>query len=178
MHLLLTILFECRLDALVNNAAEGGIPPETPLTEQMRISFEVNCIGAAAVAEAFAPLMKKSTSTARVINVSSGAGSFGLLLSKEKPPGPDTPLMMQYRASKAALDMISSCHAIEYGKLGWKVFTYCPGFTVSNLGPYNKAEYGAKPTVEGARPMVAILNGDRDAEHGCFVNSEGGQHPW
>lgn len=46
------------------------------------------------------------------------------------------------------------------------------------MGKRNKAEFGAKPTVEGARPMVPILNGDKDSDHGEFLNSEGGKHPW
>ena len=86
--------------------------------------------------------------------------------------------MIHYQVSKAALNMLSACQAMEYGEQGWKVFTYAPGHTVSNLGPYNKAEYGAKPTADGARPMVGMLNGDRDAEHACFLDSQGGQHPW
>ena len=89
-------------------------------------------------------------------------------------------MRIPYKASKAALNMMSS---VEFAKLreaqeNIKIFIYCPGFTVSNLGPYNKSENGAQPAEDGARPMVAILNGQKDAEHGCYMNSEGKQHPW
>lgn len=65
----------------------------------------------------------------------------------------------------------------EYSEDGFKIFTYCPGFTVSNLGPYNNAESGAKPTSEAAAPIVKILLGERDAEHACFLHANG-QYPW
>jgi hypothetical protein len=73
--------------------------------------------------------------------------------------------------------MITACQAYEYGPLGWKVFNFCPGFTVSNLSAMNKAEHGAKPTSEGAKPMLRILAGERDAEHGGYLNADG-QWPW
>jgi hypothetical protein len=73
--------------------------------------------------------------------------------------------------------MITACQSVEYAEDGFKVFVYCPGFTVSNLGPYNKAEMGAKPTSEGAAPIVKILKGERDEEHGKFLHADG-QYPW
>lgn len=73
--------------------------------------------------------------------------------------------------------MVTACQAVEYGERGWKVFAYCPGFTVSNMSEYNKEEHGAKPTSEGARPMVGLLNGKRDGEHGSFVHGEG-RYAW
>jgi NAD(P)-dependent dehydrogenase (short-subunit alcohol dehydrogenase family) len=83
-----------------------------------------------------------------------------------------------YNASKSALSQVSACFKFHYQKDPARIFTYCPGFTESNLGTVNKVANGAKPTVEGARPMVPILNGEKDAEHGGFLNSDGGQHPW
>lgn len=75
--------------------------------------------------------------------------------------------------------MITACQAFEYSELGWKCFNFCPGHTVSNLGPFNKAEFGAKPTAEGARPMLAILAGERDAENAGFLNGlPEGKWPW
>ena len=53
------------------------------------------------------------------------------------------------------------------------MFAYFPGFVASNLGSHNKVENGAKPTVEGAIPIVKILDGDRDAEAGKFLHAEG-----
>lgn len=111
----------------------------------------------------------------RVINVSSGVGSITQRLNPDSATyGLNYP---QYRASKAGLNMVTACHAVELGKQGGKVFAFCPGFTVSGLGPMNNKESGAKPTSEGAKPMVGMLKGERDAEHGGFLH-EGGQYPW
>ena len=74
--------------------------------------------------------------------------------------------------------MVTACQAVDHGEAdGFKVFAFCPGFTVSNLSGMNKAENGAKPTSEGAAPIVRILEGERDKEHGGYLNA-GGQYPW
>jgi NAD(P)-dependent dehydrogenase (short-subunit alcohol dehydrogenase family) len=142
----------------------------------MNACFNTNAAGVAIMVEAFAPLLKKSTGTARIINVSSGAGSITLRLD------PNTPAInakvIHYRASKSALNMVTAEQAMEYGPLGWKLFSFCPGFTVSNLSHMNTAEMGAKPTSEGAAPMVDILNGMRDGEHGGYLKGEGQYPGW
>jgi hypothetical protein len=75
--------------------------------------------------------------------------------------------------------MVTACQAHEYSALGWKFFNFCPGFTESKLGPFNTVAQGAKPTREGARPMLAILAGERDAECGGFLNgTDGKSWPW
>jgi short-subunit dehydrogenase len=56
-------------------------------------------------------------------------------------------------------------------------FTVCPGFTVSNLGPQNNAEYGAKPTDEAVRPLLKIVERDRDEEAKEFLHADG-RCPW
>ncbi|KIW27848.1 uncharacterized protein PV07_07549 [Cladophialophora immunda] len=166
-----------RLDALVNNAAQAVAAPGMSLFEHMQRCFAVNVSGPAVMIETFLPLLRKSSSTPRIINVGSGQGSIGRTLS---PDGPSGPLTIPYKTSKAALNMLSSVEVVKLRQAHEKikVFTYCPGFCVSNLGPFNKPENGAKPTVDGARPMVAILNGEEDHEDGGYLNSEGGRHPW
>lgn len=58
-----------------------------------------------------------------------------------------------------------------------KFFTVCPGFTVSNLGPQNKAENGAKATDEAVRPLMKIVEGERDGEARGFLHADG-QYQW
>lgn len=58
-----------------------------------------------------------------------------------------------------------------------KFFTVCPGFTVSNLGPQNKAENGAKATDEAVEPLLRIVEGERDEEVNGFLHADG-QYPW
>ena len=161
-----------KLDILVNNAGIAAFTP--PLRQQMRDAFDTNATGPAIVTNAFAPLLQKSTATARIINVSSGAGSIGRRLD------PTSQLynrhVVQYRASKAALSMVTACDWVEYGP-AIKVFAYCPGYTVSNLSEQNKAEHGAKPTAEAVMPLIDVLEGKRDEEAGLFLHNTG-IYPW
>lgn len=163
------------LDALVNNAAIAYGNASDTIFNRLNAVLCTNAVGAYATVEAFEPLLRKSSTTPRIINVTSGAGS----LTRRLEPG--TPFYNvkepQYRVSKAAMNMMTACQMVDYKEDGWKVFLYCPGFCESNLGPHNKASNGAKPASEGARPMVDMLNGKRDDEDGKYLHY-GGEYPW
>ncbi|ROV90508.1 hypothetical protein VMCG_09806 [Cytospora schulzeri] len=164
-----------RIDAVVNNAA---IAVSTgSLFEQLDLAFRTNATGPAFLVEVFEPLLKKSIApTPRIVNVTSGAGSINIRLDSNHPLYGQK--VVPYRASKVALNMVTACQAVEYGPLGWKVFCYNPGFTVSNLSEMNRAENGAKPTSEGAKPIVDMVDGKRDEDHGRFCNCDGSYCPW
>ena len=162
-----------KLDMLVNNAALSAMGP--PLRQQMRDAFDTNATGPATVTDAFAPLLKKPTASPRIANISSGVGSIGRRLDPSSPTYKQQ--QVQYRASKAALHMVTACQWVEYGEARIKVFAYDPGFTQSNLGPYNKAENGAKPASEAVMPLIDILEGLRDEETGKFLHNTG-VYPW
>ena len=134
-----------------------------------------NATGPHLMGEAFGPLLLKSPLPARIVNVSSGAGSIASRFKKEL--GSYKMSAIHYRASKAALNMVTANQAAVFGEQGVKVFAYCPGFTVSNLSGMNTAESGAKPTSEAAAPIVEILKGARDGEHGKFLKVDG-QYEW
>lgn len=141
----------------------------------MAIIFATNVIGPQLMGDTFLPLLKKSRTTPRIVNVSSGLGSITMRLDPSSPYyNINSP---QYRVSKAAVNMITAGQRVIYGEDNVKVFSYCPGFTVSGLSPTNNADHGAKPTSEGARPILNILNGERDAENGGFLH-EDGIYPW
>lgn len=162
-----------KLDILVNNAGIGSLTP--PLRQQMRDAFDTNATGPAIVTNAFAPLLQKSTASPRIVNISSGVGSINRRLD---PSSPTYKLQgLQYRASKAALSMVTACQWVEYAPLGIKVFAYDPGFTQSNLGPQNKAENGARPAAESVMPLIDVLEGKRDDEVGRFLHNTG-VYPW
>jgi NAD(P)-dependent dehydrogenase (short-subunit alcohol dehydrogenase family) len=59
-----------RLDALVNNAGIGGGSINGDLAQQISGCFQTNATGALLMVDAFASLLKKSTGTPRVVNVS------------------------------------------------------------------------------------------------------------
>ncbi|KAF4549226.1 Short chain dehydrogenase-like protein 9 [Elsinoe fawcettii] len=164
-----------RLDALVNNAAIAM--PEGTLSQQMQQCFLTNSIGPALMGDAFEPLLKKSIGVPRILNVSSGVGS----IAGRMDPSSSIYNMsaIQYRASKSALNMVSADQSVRFGPSGIKVFAYCPGFTVSKLSSMNTAENGARSTAESAEPMVKVIDGARDSEHGGFLHGlPDGQYPW
>ncbi len=166
-----------KLDILVNNAALAGVPDRS-LREQMRLTFDTNATGVAIIVNEFTPLLRKSDEP-RVINVTTALSSIGQKLDSSSPYHKMSAI--QYRATKSALNMITACQWVELKDEGFKVFSYCPGFTVSNLGPRNTAEYGAKPTEEAVYGLVDIVEGKRDDEAGGFLHAEGGeegQYPW
>ncbi|KAH4188428.1 hypothetical protein HBH42_145610 [Parastagonospora nodorum] len=174
-----------RLDALVNNAGIAGaysstgadVPDGQTLSEQLIACFTTNTVGPAITVHYFAPLLSVSPHVARIVNVSSGAGSISLRADHANPH--QAMKVVPYRVSKAALHMVTACQCFEYREKRWRVFNFCPGFTESNLGLMNTIANGAKPASEGARPVLAILRGDRDVESGGFLNStEKRTWPW
>ncbi|RDW89899.1 Cytochrome P450 [Aspergillus mulundensis] len=160
------------LDILVNNAGVSGILTPPNLREQMRTSFDTNATGPAVVTSIFAPLLQRSTSGARrIINITSGAGSITQRLD------PSSAIykvqQVQYRASKAALNMVTACQVVDFEPYGVKVFLYDPGFTQSSLGPHNKAENGARNVRDSVRPLMDVLEGKRDGETGRILHNTG-----
>ena len=157
-----------KLDILVNNAGVAAPTPSVP--PAMRDAFDANATGPAVVTIAFAPLLQKSTASPRIVNVSSGLGSIN---GRLEPSSPVYRMQeIQYRASKAALNMVTACHWVEYGP-AIKVFAFCPGLTQSSLGPQCVAENGAKPAAEAVMPLIDVLEGKRDDEAGQFLHSTG-----
>lgn len=149
----------------MNNA--GIASSQGTEAQEMIEVFRVNAVGVKLVGDYFAPLLKKSSGTARIVNVTSGAGS---ITNRLDPNGMGNQIKaVAYRVSKAAMHMVFACQVQEFGSDGFKIFLYGPGHTVSSLGPYNKAEYGAKPTSEGAAPITAMVTGTRDADAGRYI---------
>ncbi|MGA7539089.1 MAG: SDR family NAD(P)-dependent oxidoreductase [Steroidobacteraceae bacterium] len=153
-----------RLDVLVNNAAishTGGmagmsveefaksIRPSNVSLDEVRTVWETNVFGALAVYQAMLPLLRDAPA-ARIVNVSSGAGS---LTRNADPRNPHRPMFgPTYAASKTALNAMTLAMAIELEGTGIKVNAACPGFTKTNLNNYA----GTQTVEEGAREPVRL----------------------
>ncbi|TKA27484.1 hypothetical protein B0A54_16800 [Friedmanniomyces endolithicus] len=167
-----------RLDILVNNAAIGRAG-ETDTRKAMRECFDTNATGPAMLGYAFEELLGKSRDPMRrIVNVSSGAGSVGRMFDPNRRAVSGLGRTLPYQASKAALSMVSAQQSLDFAPYGVKVLCWNPGFTVSDLGPFNKVEHGAKPVEVAVRPLVEILEGKRDAEANVFLSEDGGKYPW
>lgn len=165
-----------RLDVLVNNA--GISSKASTLKEQLESTFNTNVIGAAIVAEAFTPLLLKS-SNPYLLHISSALGSLNR--ASDQQIWDSVIDIRAYRMSKAALNMLTVQDSKVLGKQGVKVFAVCPGLVVSNLrgrGDEQRSAGGkASDPEESGRTMLRIVEGGRDADVGKFVH-KGGVYPW
>jgi NAD(P)-dependent dehydrogenase (short-subunit alcohol dehydrogenase family) len=174
-----------RLDALVNNAAISNtkMPPDMSVEEYskstrpsnvsldaLRAVFETNVFGVVAVTQAMLPLLREAPA-ARIVNVSSGAGS---LTRNSNPAFPYRSIFGPvYPASKTALNAMTLAMAIELETTGIKVNAACPGFTKTNLNNYA----GTQTVEEGAREPVRLALIGPDGPTGTFSNAAG-PLPW
>jgi NAD(P)-dependent dehydrogenase (short-subunit alcohol dehydrogenase family) len=175
-----------RLDVLVNNAAisnTGKRPgmsveeyaeltrPSNVSMAEVRAIWETNVFGVLAVYQAMLPLLRQAPA-ARIVNVSSGAGS---LTRNADPahPGRST-FGPGYSASKTALNAMTLAMAIELESTNIKVNAVSPGFVKTNLNGYA----GTLTVEEGARQPVRLALLGPDGPTGTFTRWENETIPW
>ena len=162
-----------RLDVLINNAGTGSrsLPQGLGLRQQYTQIMDTNAISAACLTEAFVPLLRKS-SQPRIIFMTSELGSIGSTLNpKFLYYGVDKP---QYKASKAAMNMIMATYAVKYKDAGFQVNVCCPGFNATNLNGFDKR---AGHPSNGAVDACTLATAGKDGETGTFTNTKG-TLPW
>ena len=169
------------LDVLVNNAGIAGEqrPPGEATLADLRSVFETNVFGAAAVIEAFTPLLEASASPV-VVNVSSAVGSLALNTS---PNSRWT--MLAYPMSKAALNMLTIQYARAFPR--WRVNSATPGLTATEFtGPRDDrpsvdelrtAGMQINTVEEGAEIIVQLAITGPDGPTGTFAGNDG-PVPW
>ncbi|OCK75467.1 NAD(P)-binding protein [Lepidopterella palustris CBS 459.81] len=165
-----------RLDVLVNNA--GIVSRASDPRTELRETFETNTFGPYILTEALVPLLKKSKDP-RIINVTSGLGSITL---RTDPNSYSEAKFTVYRMTKAALNMLAVCQHAEFSPWGCKVWTYCPGYVVTNLtgedDRENRKQRGAESSETSAKGILEIVEGRRDGEVGGFIARNGKSYPW
>jgi len=175
-----------RLDVLIQNAAisnttkrPGQSVEEYAKTtrasnvslDEMRVVWDTNVFGVLAVYQAMLPLLR-TTPNARIVNVSSGAGSLAL---NADPAFPYRSIFGPvYPASKAALNALTVAMAVELEPEGIKVHAVSPGFTKTNLNGYA----GTDTVEQGAREAVRIALLGPDSPTGTFTRWENETIPW
>ncbi|MBS7700158.1 MULTISPECIES: SDR family oxidoreductase [unclassified Chelatococcus] len=134
-----------RLDILVNNAGAGAIAPLSDVTaEQIQAIFAVNVFGPSLLArEALAYL---SGTQGTIINISS---TFG-----HKAGGG----LSHYAASKAALEHLTRCWALELASLGIRVNAVAAGPTESGAltGMMGLSAEEAARIAEGEQKQIPL----------------------
>jgi len=161
------------LDILVNNAATTSAYGEKASTADLgaaHSAFESIIFGAWRTFQAFLPLLRLSPA-ARVVNVSSGAGShgdpvFGLTSGNGMGPG--------YAVAKAALNALTAAAAYELKDTPILVNAVCPGFTATFPGG---EAMGARPVRDGAAGVVWAATLSAGGPSGGFFR-DGAPLPW
>ncbi len=149
------------VDVLVNNAAildEG----DDPLGDHVEALIDTNLLGAWRVCRAFVPGMRER-GWGRVVNVSSGAGSFASGLWSAAPA---------YSVSKAALNALTVVLAAELRARDVKVNAADPGTVGTRMAPYA----GRRPE-EAARHIADLATLADDGPTGGFF-FEGRPEEW
>ncbi|KAH6717172.1 short chain dehydrogenase/reductase [Leptodontidium sp. 2 PMI_412] len=169
------------LDVLVSNAAVAGVG-HSDLRSRLQAVMDTNVVGTAVAGAAFRPILLKSPKPYSIY-VSSGMGSMTLATDTTFPLHKGMPGGESYRASKSALDMIILQEHYDFSETtALKTFAFCPGFVRSNLRGTSEEAIsgggGAGDPANSGKGILAIIQGERDADVGKFVNSEGGLHGW
>lgn len=134
-----------RLDVLVNNAGAGAILPLAKATaEQIESIFAVNVVGASLLATAALPHLAQANGA--IINVSSTYGHKPALG------------LSHYAASKAALEHLTRCWALELAPHGVRVNAIAAGPTESGAltGMMGLSSEQARVTKEQERERIPL----------------------
>ena len=161
------------LDVLVNNAgiaSDTARLPSQMWLKDMKSLFEVNLYGPVRVTQAALPLLKAAPA-ARVVMMSSGLGSLTLI--KDPTSIYSSVNLMDYTASKAALNAVTVSFAKELEPFGIKVNAADPGSVRTDIN----ANTGALTPEEGAATALKLALLGADGPTGGFFASHGRQ-PW
>ena len=153
------------LDLLINNAGIGQTSQFGSLeAEEIREVLDVNSIAPVIVAQAFADLLRKGNNP-RLVNITSGLGSIANTGGSGR---------YSYKASKAALNMLSRMMSNELKSDGIIVIPMHPGWVQTDMGGPS-----AHLTVpESIQRMLKVIDGLTLEDTGRFWNMDGEELPW
>jgi NAD(P)-dependent dehydrogenase (short-subunit alcohol dehydrogenase family) len=161
------------LQVLVNNAGilvDVSTPPSQIPMEDIKSTFEVNLFGPIRVTQAFVPLLK-AASDARVVMMGSGVGSLALITDPTSLYSSVN--LLDYTASKVALNAVTVSFAKELEPFGIKVNVVEPGHVRTDLN----RNTGFISPEEGAVTAIKMALIGSDGPNGGFFGSHGRQ-PW
>lgn len=85
-----------------------------------------------------------------------------------------------YRMSKTALNMLTAYQYYQLKGDGVKVWTYCPGYVVTDLSRdrAQREGMGLDSSETSAQGILEIVRGERDRDVGGFIARKGGKYEW
>lgn len=161
------------LHVLVNNAGilvDATTPPSGLAMKDIHETFEVNLFGPIRVTQSLTPLLRKA-GDARVVMIGSGLGSLALVTDPASIYSSVN--LLDYSASKVALNAVTVSFAKELEPFGIKVNIVDPGNVRTDLNDNT----GVLTPEEGAATAVRMALLDSAGPTGGFFASHGRQ-PW
>ena len=141
-------------------------PASTAPIEAMKRTFETNFFGTVEFTQPLLALLKAAPA-ARIVNVSSGLGSFEINTNADSPFYGTKPL--GYNASKAALNMFTVNLAWELKDTDIKVNSICPGYVATDLNNHS----GPGTAADGAIAIVQYAQTGEDGPTSGFFHKDG-----
>jgi NAD(P)-dependent dehydrogenase (short-subunit alcohol dehydrogenase family) len=164
-----------QLDVLVNNAGVTGPRGVAAVdADAVRTVFETNVFGVLTVTNALLPLLRRAPS-ARIVNLSSSAGSFARTTDPASPFA-SLPPSATYPASKAALNALTVHYAKELRDTGILVNAADPGGTATDMTRAWGYRLDRSPA-QAATIAVRLATLGPDGPTGGFFD-ENGPVPW
>ncbi|MGL4230164.1 MAG: SDR family NAD(P)-dependent oxidoreductase [Casimicrobium sp.] len=158
-----------KIDALVNNAGIFLGYNDTALTAKasdIEQSIQVNAMGPLLLTQALAPLLR-AADAARVVNVSSAAGSLAEITNPDSIYGATEGA--PYRLSKVMLNGVTAVLAKALRADGIKVNSMCPGWTKTDMG----GEGAPNSPEQAAVVALRLATLPADGVTGGFFNEDG-----
>ncbi|KAJ8343246.1 hypothetical protein SKAU_G00305750 [Synaphobranchus kaupii] len=161
------------LNCLINNAAINIFSDlETVSGSEMMKTFESNAVSPLMVTKAFLPLLRAAAAggngmgihRAAVVNISSILGSIQLNWG----PG-STFKSYGYRTSKAALNMVMRCMAVDLQSDGILCMALHPGWVRTDMG----GPMGDLSVEESIAAVLSVIAGLSEKDHGQFRDYKG-----
>ncbi|MCK0714398.1 SDR family NAD(P)-dependent oxidoreductase [Chromohalobacter sarecensis] len=162
------------LHVLVNNAGiliDASTPPSKLRMDDIKATFEVNLFGPIRVTQSFIPLLKAAEG-ASVVMMGSGLGSLTLITDPTSIYS--TVNLLDYTASKVALNAATVCFAKELASFDIKVNVVEPGHVQTDLNDNT----GVTTPEEGAASAIRLATIGKDGPTGGFYGIDGAIQPW
>ena len=158
---LLIELADVSIDVLINNAGVGGSSKsylDDVDLDTVAHTMNVNCFGAIRTIKGCMPSLKKSKSPL-VVNVSSRFGS----ISRASKRLDSAPCSVEYRMSKAALNMLSVFMSSHSTETGIRAISIHPGKLKTEMA---NVDADMEPKESAKRIFKIVQNGDRNNTFG------------
>ncbi|XP_028842229.1 uncharacterized protein LOC114794083 [Denticeps clupeoides] len=166
------------LNCLINNAGiHMGLNLETVTADAMKKTFETNTVGPLLVTKAFLPQLRAAAAQgsgmgvhrAAVVNISSSLGSIQLTseqLAEFKA--------YAYKTSKAALNMVTRCMAVDLESEGILCVALHPGWVRTDMG----GQRAPMSVEESMTSVLSVISSLTQKDHGSFMDYLGKTVAW